>query len=394
MQCQQCDNINPEEAKFCGKCGNKFEPPQNAPPSETPIIEPNPVVAETAASGLCPTCSTQNAADAEFCSACGGEIVPTEIQPLTIAAPTNLTAVDPTSIDPWEEVSLRYLEVQPVTLRTNAACKTDIGLVKDEQEDQAGIFERLYRKHNVRVTIAVVADGMGGHDGGENCAKIGISETELYIAERLPFAEREAVLTRINFLRLVHKTVKEAIPDAAHAANARVRAFAVTQDINEICGATLVVAVVITDLVTGYVKVYGFNQGDARCCLAIGNELIQLSKDHVFETGDGDRPYWFLGAKAYVGKADFQWEVWMSEANFESFKVLLYSDGLHNMLGPEQIRDIANASPDAQSCCDGLMREALTVETPVGKNATTGDDNIGIAVVQVQRGQEDNSDDQ
>jgi len=39
MQCPKCSSVNPPEAKFCGKCGERIPPPPPAPPLPIPPEE-------------------------------------------------------------------------------------------------------------------------------------------------------------------------------------------------------------------------------------------------------------------------------------------------------------------------------------------------------------------
>ena len=65
--CRGCGTINPNQAQFCGKCGQKL--PVAAPPTADTIF--------------CPYCEARNVASAMFCKNCGRALP--QISPATEA---------------------------------------------------------------------------------------------------------------------------------------------------------------------------------------------------------------------------------------------------------------------------------------------------------------------
>jgi ribosomal protein L40E len=56
LTCSKCGNENTSNAKFCAKCGEKFEGKENTK------------------SSICPSCGKKNVNNAKFCGHCGNEI--------------------------------------------------------------------------------------------------------------------------------------------------------------------------------------------------------------------------------------------------------------------------------------------------------------------------------
>jgi len=80
--CRQCGNMNPVEARFCGKCGEKLiiESPQTKSCLQCNTV--NEINAKFCIScgtpfeqNLCSSCKTENPIDAKFCKNCGEKLL-------------------------------------------------------------------------------------------------------------------------------------------------------------------------------------------------------------------------------------------------------------------------------------------------------------------------------
>lgn len=127
---------------------------------------------------------------------------------------------------------------------------TDVGMVRDINQDNLLVAEPLF----------AVADGMGGHQGGEVA-----SATALEILERT-FRE---------------SATKEELLEAVRRANAKVWDRAQLDDNLHGMGTTLTAAAVFS-LEDGGEVVAVVNIGDSRTYLLRDGELIQLTTDHSF----------------------------------------------------------------------------------------------------------------
>ena len=152
-------------------------------------------------------------------------------------------------------------------MRIDIAAQSDIGRRKKENEDSFGVFRddtpelRLFREG----ALLMVADGLGGHMGGEIASKLAVSIMKDVTKEMVPVSANgdadEAYLGVIsNFVERANASV-----------------FQTNQDLNPTgkpMGTTL-----ITGLITPR-KVYIANVGDSRVYHLRDGEIIGRTEDH------------------------------------------------------------------------------------------------------------------
>jgi serine/threonine protein phosphatase PrpC len=336
----------------------------------------------------CPNCGTQVESTEEFCPECG--------TPLSENNPDNAVAGDsadgpvltnePPPMDPKEAEELKFLTTPKVPINVDSAGFSHVGLHKENNEDEVTVREIEYPLHRISVRVAIVADGMGGEPAGEICGALAVGEAWLAIRFLLPPFDYQHGFSKLEFWQHLNYQLSNHLTAAAAAANTRVFNFGRSKKLKlGGFGATLVMVVGIFDLDSGQVKLYGYNEGDARAGLIIADKFTQLTTDHSV----GGKPLRFLGRHEHVSGTAFSWEVWMSEADFTSFSVVLYTDGLWNMLSPAQMTTLNATTDSAEQLCKELVKQALVVEVPHGKtlgddNVITGDDNLTAAVIRVQ----------
>ena len=127
---------------------------------------------------------------------------------------------------------------------------TDTGRVREHNEDNFAVLELAGK------TLFIVADGMGGHEGGEVASRIAV-ETACKLVQK------EHVL-RADNLDLVERAVQEA--------NLRVREEGANRGSD--MGTTLCVALVENDVA------YVANVGDSRVYWIENGSLSQITTDH------------------------------------------------------------------------------------------------------------------
>jgi protein phosphatase len=86
--------------------------------------------------------------------------------------------------------------------KTEVALLTDVGMERELNED-CGLTYRTSRAghaRNVELEVLAVADGMGGHEGGEVASDVTLSalETAIFRRQSLDFADNAAVLSALN----------------------------------------------------------------------------------------------------------------------------------------------------------------------------------------------------
>jgi len=152
-------------------------------------------------------------------------------------------------------------------MRLDIAARTDIGRRKRENEDSFGVFRddtpglNLFR-HGA---LLAVADGLGGHMGGEIASKLAVSILKDVLKEQPPSAAPENLDGAL--LELITRFIQ--------SANASV--FRTNQDINaqgKPMGTTLAACLVSPR------KVHICNVGDSRVYHLRDGEIISRTEDH------------------------------------------------------------------------------------------------------------------
>lgn len=239
-------------------------------------------------------------------------------------------------------------------MKTNAL--TDIGLVRRENQDACYTSERPVGN---LPNLFIVADGMGGYQGGKQASERAL-QTMIQSIENDTETE-------------VFKVLDKAIQDA----NRRVFCEANEESSLQGMGTTVVAATIVDN------KLYVANVGDSRLYTVSPGMITQITKDHslveeMVRLGELERskarshPKKNMITRA-VGaledcKADF-FEVRLKEEE----SVLMCSDGLTNMLDDEQIRNIMNSQRDVIEKSEKLVEAA--------KNSG-GEDNITVVVIE------------
>ena len=220
--------------------------------------------------------------------------------------------------------------------RWRYAAATDTGLVRDLNED--AIF--------VNDSLAVVADGMGGHAAGEVASAMAV---DLLVDE------------------FVHRPTVEGLQRAIESANEVIIADA--RDTPEHFGmGTTIIAVGLTEDAHGVTSATLFNVGDSRAYQLRDGALRQLSEDHSVaeewvrmgrltpeEAAVHPRRHQLtrtLGVEESV-EVDV-----MSVIASPGDRVLLCSDGLSNELSPETIAQLASAPVPLEEAVAALIDAA------------------------------------
>ncbi len=206
-------------------------------------------------------------------------------------------------------------------------------------------------------TLAVVADGMGGHNAGE-------------------VASAETVNTLKDFIVETDIPIKELLLSAIECANNSVYKMSKNTPTLHGMGTTVTACVIKDD------KVTAAQVGDSRLYLIRNNEITQITKDHslvemLLESGkitQEDAKHHpqknvitrAVGTDSFV-EADI-YEFFLKKNDI----LLLCSDGLVNMVEDEKILSLITESDDFSSLADILVKEAETAG---------GHDNITVVLI-------------
>ena len=228
-------------------------------------------------------------------------------------------------------------------MKVSVGAATDIGQVREGNEDSYLIVEPLY----------AVADGMGGHRGGEVASSLAL-ETVHGMFER-----REGSL-------------------AEQVAEANRAVFDRSQNDRKVSGmgTTLTAAQIDGN------RVHLVHVGDSRAYLLHAGQLMQITEDHtlvhrmvlegeISEEEAETHPHRSVLTRALGVDQNIQ----VDEGDLEvapGDRLLLCTDGLTGMVPEGQIRKILLETPDPQEAVDNLVK---------GANRAGGIDNITAVIL-------------
>jgi protein phosphatase len=232
-------------------------------------------------------------------------------------------------------------------LRLESAAATDTGRMRAGNEDAVVAEDGLY----------VVADGMGGHVGGEVASKLAI----------------ETVLA---------STPADGIVEAVRMANRAILERAAKDASLRGMGTTLCALALVDD--DGEQRVEIVNVGDSRAYLFRDGMLEQITEDHNYVaqleregrlTREEARVHPQRNIITRVLGSDPEVEVDSFPVDpFRGDRFVLCSDGLFSEVEDDEIADILRAHPEPQGAVDVLVELA---------NERGGRDNISVVIVDV-----------
>lgn len=232
------------------------------------------------------------------------------------------------------ELSIRY------------AGRTDVGVRRKLNEDAA----------HVRFPAFLVADGMGGHSGGEVASAAAIEPFALLGSEPVELEQVEWALS----------AAAEQVATASGG----------------IGGTTLAGAVVVA--VAGDPHWYVVNIGDSRTYLAWRGRLEQISVDHsvvqefidsgvIAEADAARHPSRNVITRAFGVGGDHRVDSWIIPAE-RGQRLLICSDGLSGVVSRSQLEQVLFSETSSALAADRLIELALAAGAP---------DNVTVIVVDV-----------
>ncbi len=257
-------------------------------------------------------------------------------------------------------------EIQQVII----AGYTDTGIRRAHNEDTIGFNQNL--------GIAVLADGMGGHNAGEIASSMAV-EMVLSNLQNLHNRETSVPITSSQLLEYVSNTISHS--------NSMIFNAAETTDGHKGMGTTLIAAVIKDS------RIYAGHVGDSRLYLFRDRALSRITKDHSLVQDLIDKGFYTevearkasvghivtraLGTKAEVDVDTFEYEIEPNDL------FLLCSDGLSDMVPDWSIEEtLAERDND-------LDRKAKKLVDMANRNG--GKDNISVILMQVQRASASNN---
>jgi serine/threonine protein phosphatase PrpC len=254
-----------------------------------------------------------------------------------------------------------------------AGYASHVGMERALDEDSlcvftlAGVYESVADPTS---GLFIVADGMGGHDGGEVASKLTVQK----IAEQL--------IKRVLLPRFAGKFQGQAGAVQAHLRKAIIDANKEVYDLAQKraidMGCTLTMAMIVDGMA------HIANVGDSRTYIHRQGHLHQITADHslvaslvtagviqseeIYTHPERNVIYRSIGTTKAVEVDIFQ------EPLAAGDTLLVCCDGLWEAIRDEGIEDVLLAYPDPQAACVELVRQA---------NLAGGEDNISVIVVKV-----------
>lgn len=279
-----------------------------------------------------------------------------------------------------------------MTITLQAAGAKDRGQLREVNEDD--FFVKVVQASDEEpVGLFIVADGIGGHMGGELASEWAVKTIreelkELFIpidprkTKKLDPAELEAIVSSGSAptRRLDETEIERKIRHAVERANQVVLGIARAKPAEAAdTGSTVTMAVVQGTMA------YVANVGDSRTYLFRNGALTPITQDHsvvaslvaagqiqpedVYTHPQRNLIYRSLGDKPDVEVDLFRQDLQPGD------QLLLCSDGLWEMVRDPEIARILAKAPDPKSACERLVNVA---------NHNGGEDNIAVVVVWVE----------
>lgn len=265
-------------------------------------------------------------------------------------------------------------DIPLVSLLLEVGCASHVGMVRELDEDSlfvfnaAGLYESLI---DPIVGLFIVADGMGGHEGGEVASKLAVQK----IVGRL--------LTNVilgRFTDAFPAPIDDVDAEIIGAiADANMAVIDLARESGNDMGCTVTMALIMQGVA------HIANVGDSRTYILRQGRLQQITADHslvaslvlaeiikpdeIFAHPKRSVIYRSIGAKSTV-EADI-----FVEPLTAGDTLLLCCDGLWEAIRDEGIEEVLLTNPNAQSACNEMVRRA---------NQAGGEDNISVIIVKTQ----------
>jgi PPM family protein phosphatase len=253
---------------------------------------------------------------------------------------------------------------------------SDVGKRREKNEDSFLIDDDL--------GLFIVADGMGGHLGGEYASQLAVTT----IKEVLQILDEDPEATLVSELEIDPENMAERFRYAIRVASMKIFEEA-THDPTLRGMGTTAVGVFVRNGVA-----YIANVGDSRCYQFRNEQCEQITQDHslvseqlragLITLQDAEtHKYKNIITRSVGYQEDVESDIW--EIKLEpGDRYLLCSDGLTNMVSDDVIAKLVNSN-SSETACRALVNEA---------NKNGGDDNVTAAICEVYEDENGSEQDQ
>ena len=202
---------------------------------------------------------------------------------------------------------------------------TDVGIVREDNQDSV-----LAHVFDDSSGIFVVADGMGGYEGGEFASSKAVKILfDAFKSESISSMDGKEITERLRLA--VKKANTEVINDAS------------TSEKLYGMGTTVVACIIASG------KLYTANVGDSRCYICNKDSITQITTDHslvydlisrglITREEAKEHPRRNVITRAIGSEENVDVDIFISDLHINDV-VLLCSDGLYNMVSDEEIKN-------------------------------------------------------
>src|SRR2546421_8845843 len=334
--------------------------------------------------------SEQNSEGDEFCIDCGAElqnaVYTMHEYPAAKSSDSDADTFHGTIVNTFVEQGRTYAVEQvqaaenafPNGVHLLAASDSDAGDVRrsepNEDRTLALVLQRVHESQAFPVGVFIVADGLGGHDNGQEASRMAIN----IIAERM--------VRDLLAAPLASEKAGETVEEASEDSLATLLQSTIEDANSAICQMNQRDKTDMGSTITGFMVVgdfaYILNVGDSRTYMVRAGQIYQLTTDHslvgqlvaggliqpddVYTHPQRSQIFRSLGDKPNVQVDIFKQQLHPGDI------LLSCSDGLWEMVRNPQIESILNNAPDPQTACTQLLETA---------NTNGGEDNVSAVVV-------------
>ncbi|MBS4536107.1 Stp1/IreP family PP2C-type Ser/Thr phosphatase [Clostridium sp. D2Q-14] len=239
---------------------------------------------------------------------------------------------------------------------------THVGKVRETNQDS------YYINYNDNLPVFAVADGMGGHNGGEIASDIAIdvikNNSEIYLNKL-----SEEKLSIENFIRHTLELSNEQIYKAA-----------IEDESYKGMGTTVTMGCIFKD------ELFIGNIGDSRAYIIKNNNIIKITEDHslvaelvkngtITKEEAINHPQKNIITRALGTDENVKIDIYNYHIQ-ENDVILLCTDGLTNLVSEAKIMEYIEEFNDIQNICDNLINHA---------NDNGGYDNSTVIIIKVDK---------
>lgn len=264
----------------------------------------------------CPECGIDLESGTITCSSCGAQVTENEEREITAKFDTEELR------KAWEE---RANKARGVTVVTVLGAKTDLGRVRENNEDKFEFFQPEDEDTlAIKGSFYAVADGMGGHSAGQIASELALkSAIKAYYSDPSPIVE-ESLRCALQQANALIYEASRAIPDRSGM------------------GTTMTAIVVRGE------ELFIAQVGDSRCYRMRDGKVKQMTEDHSWVAEQVRRgalteeeaamsPFRNVITRSLGNSPNVEVDVYTEELK-EDDEYLLCSDGLSGDVNPEDMR--------------------------------------------------------